>query len=170
MQPDCKTPMVNKFFDVPRSSLTFPWLASSVNQGDETRTRQMPANSRSACNVLSRFHNRYKHTEWSEVNECHGTGPHSSFDLGTRSSFLGSLSRGLCPPPATSDSLTLFAQTQRTIAVIKALGAVAPAIVSRDVYYAGAKHLIPILQLLIPGIDLVCHSLLLLTPITQALF
>lgn len=47
-------------------------------------------------------------------------------------------------------------QTQRTIAVIKALGAVAPAIVSRKVYYPGAKHLIPILQLLIPGIDLVC--------------
>lgn len=33
----------------------------------------------------------------------------------------------------------------------------APAIVSRDVYYAGAKHLVPILQLLIPGIDLVCE-------------
>lgn len=46
-------------------------------------------------------------------------------------------------------------QTQRTIAVIKALGAVAPAIVSRNVYYPGAKHLVPILQLLIPGIDLV---------------
>jgi hypothetical protein len=46
-------------------------------------------------------------------------------------------------------------QTHRTIAIIKALGAIAPAIVSRQVYYAGAKHLIPILQLLIPGIDLV---------------
>src|SRR5258708_14470490 len=46
-------------------------------------------------------------------------------------------------------------QTQRTIAVIQALGAVAPAIVCRDVYYAGAKHLVPLLQLLIPGIDLV---------------
>lgn len=39
--------------------------------------------------------------------------------------------------------------------MIKALGAVAPAIVCRDVYYAGAKHLIPILELLLPGIDLV---------------
>ncbi len=46
-------------------------------------------------------------------------------------------------------------QTQRTIAVIKALGAVAPAIVSREVYYPGGKYLVPILQLLIPGIDLV---------------
>ena len=42
------------------------------------------------------------------------------------------------------------------IAVMKALGAIAPAIVSQQVHYAGAKHLIPILQLLIPGIDLVC--------------
>jgi hypothetical protein len=32
--------------------------------------------------------------------------------------------------------------------------------VSRDVYYPGAKHLIPILQLLIPGIDLVRLQLL----------
>lgn len=39
--------------------------------------------------------------------------------------------------------------------MIKALGAVAPTIVSRDVYYPGAKHLIPVLQLLVPGIDLV---------------
>jgi len=41
------------------------------------------------------------------------------------------------------------------MSVIKALGAVAPAIVSRDVYYEGAKYLVPILELLIPGIDLV---------------
>ncbi|KAJ7783436.1 hypothetical protein DFH07DRAFT_995453, partial [Mycena maculata] len=51
-------------------------------------------------------------------------------------------------------ALETLIETQRTIAVIKALGAVAPAIVSRKVYYPGAKHLIPILQLLIPGIDL----------------
>jgi len=64
----------------------------------------------------------------------------------------------------------LVYQTQRTIAVIKALGAVAPAIVSREVYYPGAKHLIPILQLLIPGIDLVCLSWSLLIPIAQTRF
>jgi proteasome activator subunit 4 len=51
-------------------------------------------------------------------------------------------------------SLEALVETQRTIAVIKALGAVAPAIVSRQVYYPGAKHLVPILELLIPGIDL----------------
>ncbi|KAI9462361.1 hypothetical protein BJY52DRAFT_1221991 [Lactarius psammicola] len=51
-------------------------------------------------------------------------------------------------------SLEALVETQRTIAVIKALGAIAPALVSREVYYPGAKHLVPILQLLIPGIDL----------------
>ncbi|KAJ6627245.1 hypothetical protein B0H10DRAFT_1941394 [Mycena sp. CBHHK59/15] len=51
-------------------------------------------------------------------------------------------------------ALETLIETQRTIAVIKALGAAAPAIVSRRVYYPGAKYLVPILQLLIPGIDL----------------
>ncbi|XP_006454756.1 hypothetical protein AGABI2DRAFT_215246, partial [Agaricus bisporus var. bisporus H97] len=51
-------------------------------------------------------------------------------------------------------SLEALTETHRTLAVIKALGAVAPAIVSRQVYYGGAKHLVPILELLIPGIDL----------------
>ncbi|KAJ3990413.1 hypothetical protein F5890DRAFT_1398687 [Lentinula detonsa] len=51
-------------------------------------------------------------------------------------------------------SLEALTETQRTIAVIKALGAVAPAIVCRNVYYPGAKYLVPILDLLIPGIDL----------------
>ncbi|OCH96655.1 hypothetical protein OBBRIDRAFT_787227 [Obba rivulosa] len=51
-------------------------------------------------------------------------------------------------------ALEALTETQRTIAVIKALGAVAPAIVCRHVYYPGAKHLLPILDLLLPGIDL----------------
>ncbi|KAI0343952.1 hypothetical protein BDW22DRAFT_1355187 [Trametopsis cervina] len=51
-------------------------------------------------------------------------------------------------------ALEALIETQRTIAVIKALGAVAPALVCRDVYYPGAKHLLPILELLLPGIDL----------------
>ena len=60
------------------------------------------------------------------------------------------------------------------MAVIKALGAVALALVSRNTYYPGAKHLVPILQLLIPGIDLVCvlmivrsFLLILLVPFTE---
>ena len=48
-----------------------------------------------------------------------------------------------------------FLQTQRTIAVIKALGAIAPALFSREIYYPGAKYLALILPLLSPGIDLV---------------
>jgi proteasome activator subunit 4 len=52
-------------------------------------------------------------------------------------------------------ALEALVETQRTLAVIKALGAVAPALVCRDVFYPGGKHLIPILQLLLPGIDLV---------------
>ncbi|TRM60121.1 hypothetical protein BD626DRAFT_571905 [Schizophyllum amplum] len=51
-------------------------------------------------------------------------------------------------------SLEAVVETQRTISIIKALGAIAPAIVCRDVYYPGAKFLVPLLQLLIPGIDL----------------
>lgn len=52
-------------------------------------------------------------------------------------------------------SLEALVETQRTTAVIKALGAVALALVSRDIYKPGAKHLVQILELLIPGIDLV---------------
>ncbi|KAH9921997.1 uncharacterized protein BXZ73DRAFT_91690 [Epithele typhae] len=51
-------------------------------------------------------------------------------------------------------ALEALVETHRTTAVIKALGAVAPALVCRDVYYPGAKHLFPILELLLPGIDL----------------
>jgi proteasome activator subunit 4 len=59
----------------------------------------------------------------------------------------------------STDRLQFRCQTDRTLAVIKALGAVAPAIVSRQVYYPGAKYLVPVLELLIPGIDLVSHFL-----------
>ncbi|KAJ7102239.1 hypothetical protein B0H15DRAFT_813790 [Mycena belliarum] len=51
-------------------------------------------------------------------------------------------------------ALETLIETERTIAVIKALAAVAPTLVSRNVYYPGAKHIVPVLQLLIPGIDL----------------
>ncbi|KAF4606976.1 hypothetical protein EYR38_001031 [Pleurotus pulmonarius] len=51
-------------------------------------------------------------------------------------------------------SLEALVETQRTMAIIKALGAVVPSLVSRQVYYGGAKHLINIMHLLVPGIDL----------------
>ncbi len=56
-------------------------------------------------------------------------------------------------------ALEALVETQRTIAVIKALGAVAPAMVCRHIYYPGAKHLLPIMELLLPGIDLVRTAL-----------
>ena len=52
-------------------------------------------------------------------------------------------------------SLETLTETQRTIAIMKALGSVGLGMVSRDIYYPGAKHLLPVLELLIPGIDLV---------------
>jgi proteasome activator subunit 4 len=51
-------------------------------------------------------------------------------------------------------ALETLTETDRTIAIIKALGAVSVGMVSRSVYYPGAKHITPVLELLIPGIDL----------------
>ncbi|THV06091.1 hypothetical protein K435DRAFT_44420 [Dendrothele bispora CBS 962.96] len=64
---------------------------------------------------------------------------------------------GLVLPPLLEramPSLEALVETQRTTAVIKALSSIAPAIVSRQNHYPGAKHLVEILELLIPGIDL----------------
>ncbi|KAG1826229.1 uncharacterized protein BJ212DRAFT_1444172 [Suillus subaureus] len=55
-------------------------------------------------------------------------------------------------------SLEALVETQRTLSVIKALSSIVPAIVSREIYYPGAKHLITILHLLVPGIDLLCTT------------
>ncbi|KAK4046499.1 Proteasome activator BLM10 [Microbotryomycetes sp. JL201] len=44
-------------------------------------------------------------------------------------------------------------ETHRTTAVINALGATAPVLVSRDNYAPGAKHLLPLLELCLPGLD-----------------
>ncbi|KAG8888929.1 hypothetical protein FRB98_006471 [Tulasnella sp. 332] len=51
-------------------------------------------------------------------------------------------------------SLEALVETDRTVAVIKALGAISIGLVSRDLYYGGAKYLLQILELLLPGIDL----------------
>lgn len=55
-------------------------------------------------------------------------------------------------------SLEALTETQRTIAIMKALCSVGLGMVSRTIYYPGAKHLLPVLELLIPGIDLVSSS------------
>jgi proteasome activator subunit 4 len=52
-------------------------------------------------------------------------------------------------------ALETLTETQRTLAIINGLGAVSMGMTSRDMYYPGAKHIMPILELLIPGIDLV---------------
>ena len=59
--------------------------------------------------------------------------------------------------PFFSFDVPHIGKTHRTTASIKALGAVAPSLICRNVYYAGAKHLLPILELLLPGIDLVSY-------------
>lgn len=50
-------------------------------------------------------------------------------------------------------SLEGLTETRRTTAMIRALTAIGAAIVDRNVYYPGAKNLMPILDLLVPGID-----------------
>jgi len=44
-------------------------------------------------------------------------------------------------------------QTHRTTAAITALSTVSPILVSRNIYAAGAKHLLPLLELCLPGLD-----------------
>ncbi|TIB08744.1 hypothetical protein E3P89_02948 [Wallemia ichthyophaga] len=51
-------------------------------------------------------------------------------------------------------SLEALTETHRTSAVITALSTVAPHLVSRSKYYAGAKDLLPLLEFSLPGIDM----------------
>ncbi|KZT61305.1 hypothetical protein CALCODRAFT_514830 [Calocera cornea HHB12733] len=52
------------------------------------------------------------------------------------------------------DALETLTETDRTTAVISALSACGPALVTRSIFPAGAKHLLTILELCVPGIDL----------------
>ncbi|SPO23145.1 related to BLM10 - proteasome activator subunit [Ustilago trichophora] len=52
------------------------------------------------------------------------------------------------------NSLEALETTHRTNAVITALSTLSPVFTSRQLYRAGGKHLVPLLQLCIPGIDL----------------
>ncbi|PWZ00606.1 hypothetical protein BCV70DRAFT_199880 [Testicularia cyperi] len=67
----------------------------------------------------------------------------------------------LCPDmiiPAVLErafnSLEALETTHRTTAIITALSTLSPVLVSRPLYRAGGKHLLSLLQLCIPGIDL----------------
>ena len=136
------------------------YLAPSLNKIDATRASKISSDGSATCYVLPRHTDYDKYSGVSEVHVYDGARPHPAANIRTGCAFPRSFGGGLCHAARNAlftDRLCL--QTQRTIAVIQALGAVAPAIVCRDVYYAGAKHLVPLLQLLIPGIDLVSLNL-----------
>lgn len=50
-------------------------------------------------------------------------------------------------------------ETHRTTAVLYAMSEVVLPLVSEDVWFGGQKHILPLLELCLPGIDLVCFSL-----------
>ncbi|SCV72468.1 BQ2448_4005 [Microbotryum intermedium] len=50
-------------------------------------------------------------------------------------------------------ALETLLETQRTTACITALSTVSPPLISRSVYPAGAKNLVPLLELCLPGLD-----------------
>ncbi|KAM0751556.1 hypothetical protein T439DRAFT_300497 [Meredithblackwellia eburnea MCA 4105] len=50
-------------------------------------------------------------------------------------------------------ALETLLETHRTTAIITALSTTAPPLISRSVYSAGAKHLVPLLELCLPGLD-----------------
>lgn len=52
-----------------------------------------------------------------------------------------------------TDHLHTLPQTHRTTAAITALSTVSPILVSRNIYASGAKHLLPLLELCLPGLD-----------------
>ena len=57
--------------------------------------------------------------------------------------------------------LEVVNETHRTTAVMTMLSAVSLPLVTERIYLGGQKHVVPLLELCIPGIDLVCHYLLL---------
>ena len=53
------------------------------------------------------------------------------------------------------NGLEAINETHRTTAVLVALSEVALPLVSEDVWFGGQKHIVPLLELCLPGIDLV---------------
>ncbi|BGP18854.1 hypothetical protein JCM10213_003509 [Rhodosporidiobolus nylandii] len=69
---------------------------------------------------------------------------------------MGLLEPDLIFPPLLErayPALETLTETHRTTAVITALSTTSPALISRSKYPAGAKHLIPLLELCLPGLD-----------------
>ncbi|GAA5836406.1 hypothetical protein JCM11251_007072, partial [Rhodosporidiobolus azoricus] len=71
---------------------------------------------------------------------------------------MGMLEPDLIFPPLLErayPALENLTETHRTTACITALSTVSPAFLSRSNYAAGAKHLIPLLEMCLPGLDIV---------------
>lgn len=62
--------------------------------------------------------------------------------------------------------LEVVNETHRTTAVLKILSGISLPLVSESLWRPGQKHLLPLLELCIPGIDLVCHIL----PVSRFIF
>lgn len=60
--------------------------------------------------------------------------------------------------------LEVVNETHRTTAVLSALAGVSSPLVSEKLWLGGQKHVVPLLELCIPGIDLVSLSLLISHP------
>lgn len=56
--------------------------------------------------------------------------------------------------------LELLNETHRTTAVLSTLSGVALPLVSEKIWLGGQKHIVPLLELSLPGIDVVCQALL----------
>lgn len=57
--------------------------------------------------------------------------------------------------------LEVINETHRTTAVLTMLNGISRTLVSESLWLGGQKHLVPLLELCIPGIDLVCFRTLL---------
>lgn len=62
--------------------------------------------------------------------------------------------------------LEVVNETHRTTAVLKILSGISLPLVSEKVWHPGQKHLLPLLELCVPGIDLVCRIL----PVSRFIF
>lgn len=62
--------------------------------------------------------------------------------------------------------LEVINETHRTTAVLKILSGISLPLVSERLWRPGQKHLLPLLELCVPGIDLVCHIL----PVSRFIF
>jgi len=76
--------------------------------------------------------------------------------------FMAKLEPGIIMPEILEraySGLEVVNETHRTTAVLSMLAAVAHPLVSEHIWVGGQKHVLPLLELSVPGIDLVCSPL-----------